>query len=903
MSWSTGASNPITLDNTNADTPANTRNGAVTTAACGDGVSKAWYFFVNDTSGAGGEGWSTLDPKYFYLYDATANTWTAKTTYPNYHFGPPSFVYCSGKVYSIGGTDFVSFSTVPAYECAVYDPVANTWTAKAAIPAGASFVRAYCSVGTDIYMLDSAAALWKYSTTGNTWSQVSTLPSAITSDSNWAFNLSEKMITYSGKLYLFLKDGKVWEFNPTGSVWTEKQTASSVYSNYSGWDRFYAISGTAYAVQIGAPSSFYQSSSYSTYWAYDMANNLRADSTDFVITAATAMQAIWDAITAAGKIAAAVNIGAEIGTKVAFFHAILSADKTTVLGDTYIFDSTITTPTTVTPAAGATINTDIPVVAASAVQNGADKKTTQWQLATDAAFTQNVRLITDREQVNQFGTLYWADKYVSAGAVNEQVSDSEDTTFAEELYQGTWYIRARSGIRPRWSAWTAATTFTVTHPPAASPTAPIGDTTLDFGASGAVTLQWDFTDTSPRDVQTAYQIVVERNTDGTVLLDTGKVASQTTRQRAWNLPSANRDEIIRWKIRAWDSDDIAGAYSSYALFRMSDKPTVTITAPADGAALSVGDPTVTWTFAASAGRTQASYRVRFYAVPGGALVHDSGALAGSTGSYTPSSQVLDVGSYTVTVDSTDSRGLTGTDSNAFSTSYNAPNSPIFTVDSSAYADSGYIALHWNDSVRDDSFYSYRVYRRELGQSDADWKMIAEFTTPAGAYDYNDYSAGSGVTYEYVVVQAAYRFSSVIESSKVIPGTLTAVGTTDQYWLVHPTDSSLNVLLRSVKTESFKDEYESEVMQVIGRGRHTDRGTRWGYSGSLTASIRTLPDGTTAREQRLRLEMIAADGSEVAYRNPFGDVWTVQISDPEFGRVAGVGTSEFLDVSFTYQEVM
>lgn len=122
-----------------------------------------------------------------------------------------------------------------------------------------------------------------------------------------------------------------------------------------------------------------------------------------------------------------------------------------------------------------------------------------------------------------------------------------------------------------------------------------------------------------------------------------------------------------------------------------------------------------------------------------------------------------------------------------------------------------------------------------------------------------------------------------------------------YWLVHPTDSTKNILLRQVTSESFNTEREVAVKKLIGRGRKIDVGMNYGHLGTLSGRIYTT-DVKTARQQRLDLESACDNFTYYYLKNPFGDVWKVWFQDPKFSRLAGVGTNEFCDVSIDYFEV-
>jgi hypothetical protein len=135
------------------------------------------------------------------------------------------------------------------------------------------------------------------------------------------------------------------------------------------------------------------------------------------------------------------------------------------------------------------------------------------------------------------------------------------------------------------------------------------------------------------------------------------------------------------------------------------------------------------------------------------------------------------------------------------------------------------------------------------------------------------------------------------SSGVI--TVTPLGV--DYWLVYPLDETFNCRLSQVTADEIDEEYEEATLQIIGRGRKKDYGTRWGYNGTLTAQLWDRPD-KTARQQRQALEALKAKLADVYIRNPFGDAWHVTIGQTHIGRIAGLGQREYVNLTLPYAEV-
>lgn len=321
------------------------------------------------------------------------------------------------------------------------------------------------------------------------------------------------------------------------------------------------------------------------------------------------------------------------------------------------------TPAGVQPASGATITTDIPILKASAVATATRRPMrVEWQVATDSGFTTNLRTIS----------LPTAQSIIE-GTVSYTVPE------AQQLFQGTWWIRAR------WiddlgsvGAYSTATQFTVTHAPTTTNHSPQGGRSFLYG-TGNIALAWTFSDPSPVDYQTAYQVIVERNDTGTSVLDTGKITSADA-VAIVAISNTLKDVPLRWRVRVWDSDDVVGAYSTNAIFTVSDPPVVAITAPVDASTIADPAPLIEWTFTAT-GRYQTSYRVRIYLQSTGELVHDSGVVRSAADEYQlPVPTLLNDTSYNIEVIVTDNLDLASTpDVNLVNVHWDPPASPAFTV--------------------------------------------------------------------------------------------------------------------------------------------------------------------------------------------------------------------------------
>jgi hypothetical protein len=387
-------------------------------------------------------------------------------------------------------------------------------------------------------------------------------------------------------------------------------------------------------------------------------------------------------------------------------------------------------PTAILPAtAGPIVGTNTPTLGATlgAATEGRLTKA-EWQLATDAAFTANLKTVTESD-----GDLR------TSGATTEVVPT------ASKLSQTTWFVRARSIDQyGQGSAFSASQSFVVSHAPTALIRTPTNDSTVLYDAIGT-DFQWTFADTSSSDFQSGYQIIVERNDTGATVLDTGKVLSIASRG-THAISATYKDIKLRWKVRVYDQDNIVGVYSSYGLFTLSDVPIITVIYPTEGQQVTSGQPTFTWTNDAST--VQVSRRVVVTRTSDSAVVHDSGTTVTTALAYTPSTVILQNGeAYSVTITVTDNVNMTGTATKNFTAQYVSPDAVTFLVDDSVFDEQGYIYVDWSATTPDAFFIDWKVYRRR--PLEPNWEVVFQTADP-DIRTYYDWEIPSGEVYEYAV---------------------------------------------------------------------------------------------------------------------------------------------------------
>lgn len=219
----------------------------------------------------------------------------------------------------------------------------------------------------------------------------------------------------------------------------------------------------------------------------------------------------------------------------------------------------------------------------------------------------------------------------------------------------------------------------------------------------------------------------------------------------------------------------------------------------------------------------------------------------------------------------------------------------FSVNPNKYSEDGWVQVLW-EGTPSANHYAYRVYR--LGPEDKVWQLIRQRTDAAANYTYDDYFAPAGDVF-YAVVEVTQDVNGVQTEETRSPKLVRL--STPYYWILHPTNNQLHVKLRNVTSDDFSNERQYEIKNLIGRGRKIDIGDDWGKKGSIEGSIYDSAD-KSARKARLDIEAAKDLDSHWFLRNPFGDVWKIWWTDPEFSRVSGVGKSEFVTMTFEYYEV-
>lgn len=359
----------------------------------------------------------------------------------------------------------------------------------------------------------------------------------------------------------------------------------------------------------------------------------------------------------------------------------------------------------------------------SATTNAVTITTATTSQATDTTLTINAITshVADLLQYRFAGDTTWLDAYTG---------DFTDTSFlvsgldANETYD--FELRARHKDSGAYTP-IKAVSGTTGDPQPLQPTN-LQPTNAQGVDNLTPTLTWQYNSTSP-DAQTAFQVIVRRQSDGVEVYDSGKIVSNILSHQ---IPASELvfNVAYQWQVRTWSGTDITGPYSETALFKTSQKPVVTITAPADDAIVQTSSPTINWTYSDPESTAQKGYRVLVKQIAntgetdGPVIVDQQNSNSDATTYTLPAEALANDTRYIVQVFATDSDGVTGESSSSeFYVEFVAPEPPQITVELSE--DILFARATVSSNQPDDDAFEveqFRIYRREVGESV--WKQIA-----------------------------------------------------------------------------------------------------------------------------------------------------------------------------------
>lgn len=215
-----------------------------------------------------------------------------------------------------------------------------------------------------------------------------------------------------------------------------------------------------------------------------------------------------------------------------------------------------------------------------------------------------------------------------------------------------------------------------------APAAPSGLTPSLAVTGSSPQFEWTHnpTDTSK---QLAYQILWS-NDGGATWTDTGKITSGTS---AWTATAAVATAgTVQWQVRTWGSYADPGPYSAITNTTVSTSPAVTITSP--GSSVNLSTVEVDWSYSQNESTPQGSWSVSITDDRGNVVATGSGT--GTAATWTSAAVLQNNQTYTAVVTVTSTLGLTGTATQSFIVTYQAPLLPTVTLDDQI--SDGYISV-------------------------------------------------------------------------------------------------------------------------------------------------------------------------------------------------------------------
>lgn len=544
---------------------------------------------------------------------------------------------------------------------------------------------------------------------------------------------------------------------------------------------------------------------------------------------------------------------------------------------------TVSAPLNLLPANGASLATNNPLFDCDSGDISSNLSKRLFEIASDAGFTTNLQVLDEG--------VY---RYSHSAASSVTLTSMGGTPVSA----GTWYVRARFQEQTggAYSDYSTTSTVTIAHQPSVLQASLQGNTSYVYSATP--TLNWTFQDPYGGDVQTKYEWEFWKDADyaGSVI-SSGEVTSAAATDNVATLDATWKDVLLRWSIRVADVDGTWSTLVTSPAFYLRDAPAIAMVDPVDTGNVTNSQPTLDWSFSASDGRTQYSYELLVVDQSGDTgNIADTGVVVSATSQYTIPTPVVAQGyTYSLTLKVTDSSGLSTTINTTFDATLSDPTPANVVIDGSAFESQGVVYLSWAAATVDAGNLGWRVYRRE--SVNGNWELLMEVDTVT---EYAaDYTCPSNLTVQYAVVQIVDSFGETVESPYV-PKNFS--GQNPHYMLIVPDDpTNYNTVLWMVTADSFGDEQEMLPVNLIGRGRRVEYGTRFGKVGSLVADFRDNASAT-AREQRVAVEAVRDSGLRVLLRNPFGDVWEVALNSAQITRTAGVGLREHAIATIEYTEI-
>lgn len=367
--------------------------------------------------------------------------------------------------------------------------------------------------------------------------------------------------------------------------------------------------------------------------------------------------------------------------------------------------------------------------------------------ATDT--TLSIRAVTthvaDRLEYRVQGGATWQ---VSTGDFTTKTVVLSDLT-ADQSY--TVEVRARHKDSGTYTATRTATGETeFPQPLQATNLAPSNGTAVD---SLEPTLSWQYNATSA-DTQGAYQILIRRESDAVTVWDSGKIVSSSESTAVPGTAGLAYNEPYQWQVKTWSGTDIEGTYSDLALFKASEKPTVSITNPTNEDDLNNAVVPISWNYADAESTSQDGYRILIEELTdigdtSGSEIYDE-TFSGSDETHLLSPDVLENGGiYRLRVYVKDGDGIwSDSDAVNFTITFVGPTAPTIDVELSEDKLFAQVSVGTSESAVDSyDVRGIQVFKRKKGEQS--WNHIGEVFVPYATIhefeDLNDWTLGGVAT--------------------------------------------------------------------------------------------------------------------------------------------------------------
>jgi hypothetical protein len=212
-----------------------------------------------------------------------------------------------------------------------------------------------------------------------------------------------------------------------------------------------------------------------------------------------------------------------------------------------------------------------------------------------------------------------------------------------------------------------------------APNAPALAPRSPFDATASTAFTWTFSDPDAGDSQSAYELLIQRQSDGVTIYDTGKVISAAG---SHTLPGGtlSNNFAYRFLVRTWDTIDVVGPYSAASNFNTDTPPNAPVLTPKDSFD-ATGATTFAWTFSdPDLGQTQGAFQLIIQRTSDSAVVYDSAEVISSSQSFNlPANSIANSASYFYSLRTWDNFGLVGPFAVGGFNCSTPPNAPVPTV--------------------------------------------------------------------------------------------------------------------------------------------------------------------------------------------------------------------------------